>query len=79
MDKLSEIYGNNCGLKIIIRPHRPFKHYWDKLGVNLGRECCIVKVMELWSPRTFCSPHEKDSDISKLTESLYFIKAWLKV
>jgi hypothetical protein len=74
MDTLSEIHGNNCDLKIVVRPHGPFKHYWDKLAVNLGRDCCIVKVMELWSLLTFCSPHEKDSDISKLTLPLYFIK-----
>jgi hypothetical protein len=46
--------------------------------VNLGRDSCIVKVMELRSPLTFRSPHKKDSGISKLTEPLYFIKAGLR-
>jgi hypothetical protein len=72
MDKLCEIHANNCGLKITIKLHGPFEHYWDKLAVKLGRHCCIVKVMELRSSRTCRSPHEKGS------EPLYFIKAGLE-
>ena len=59
--------GNNCSPKII-RLQGPFKHYWDKLLGNLGRDCCIVKVMELGSLHTFRNPHEKASETSKLIE-----------
>ena len=70
--EFSEMQGNNRSLKII-RLQGPFKHYWDKLVGNLGRDCCIVKVVELGSLHTSRNPHEKASEISKLIEVSLFL------
>lgn len=64
--------GNNRILKII-RLQGPFKHYCDKLVGNLGRGCCIVKVMELGSFHTSRNPHEKASEISKLIQVSFLL------